>query len=100
MEEKGICSICKAEFDYGDMYEYRGAISCENCFEKLQEIRNAEREQIIEEEKHKTDRFKGIDLSDSVIGKANRKILKRDIEIAKKESSRLKYYNQSGKPNN
>lgn len=34
-------------------------------------------------------------MSDSQIGKANREILKSDIEIAKKESQRLKNYEGS-----
>jgi neutral trehalase len=86
------CSGCGTKLSsWGTTYEYRGAYSCENCFEKVQENRDFERQQIIEEERHKTDRF-NLDMSDSVIGKANRDILKRDIEIAKKESKRLKDY--------
>lgn len=36
--------------------------------------------------------FKGLDLSDSVIGKANREIFKTQIEIASNESVRLNKY--------
>lgn len=86
------CSVCKQKFEYGEMYEYRGAISCEGCFDKLQQIRDHERSEIISEENHKTEKFRGLDMSDSRIGKANRQILKSDIEIAKKESSRIQNY--------
>lgn len=92
MEDLEYCPICGKEEEYGQMYEYRGAISCGDCFEKLQEKRDAQRAEIITEERHKTDRFKGLDLSDSTTGKANREILKRDIEIAKKESKRINDY--------
>lgn len=88
------CSICKEEFEYGEMYEYRGAISCEACFDELEKVRNFERAEIIEESRHKTDRFKGLDLSDSTIGKANKRILAAEIEIAQIESERLKAYEQ------
>lgn len=93
------CSVCKKEFEYGSMYEYRGAVACEGCFEELQVKRNAERNQIIEEEKHKTDRFKGLDLSDSATGKANKEILKADIEIASKESKRISDYENAKSTN-
>lgn len=92
MDELVECTICKKEFRYGTMYEYRGAISCWDCFDKLQVKREAERQGIIAESRHKTDRFKGLDLGDSQIGKANRTILKADIEIAKKEGKRIRDY--------
>lgn len=92
MNELTRCPICGESFEYGSMYEYRGAISCSDCFNELQQRRDFERQQIIEEERHKTDRFKGLDLSDSSIGKANRGILKQDIEIGSKESDRIKDY--------
>lgn len=92
MEKKVKCSICKTECAYGGMYEYRGALSCEKCFDELQAKRDAERQQIIEEEKHKTDRFKGLNLSGDIIGKANKEILQSDIEVAKKESKRINDY--------
>ena len=86
------CSVCGKEQEYGDMYEYRGAISCENCFDELQRIRDRDRAALIEEERHKTERFRGLDMSDGVIGRANREILKQDIDIAKRESARLHHY--------
>lgn len=97
MEDIVKCPLCGREEEYGNMYEYRGAISCGDCFDKLQEKRDAERAQIIAEEKHKTEKFKGLDLSDSSIGKANRQILKADIEVAKKESKRIADYENRNK---
>ena len=89
-EEK--CSICDEMFEYANLYEYRGVISCNDCFDELQKRRNFERQEIIEEQKYKTDKFKGLDLSDSQIGKANSNILKQDIMIAKKEGKRIRNY--------
>jgi len=96
---KEKCIICGKMFSYDQLYEYRGIIYCESndCKKKAIERRDGERAEIIEENKHKTDRFRGLDLSDSVIGKANREILKADIEIAKKESSRTKEYEGKSK---
>jgi recombinational DNA repair protein (RecF pathway) len=90
MEDK--CSVCGLEFDLSDLYEYRGEIACKEHFDKMCDDRDIERQEIIMESKHRTDRFKGLDLSDSQIGKANRDILKTDIKIAKKESMRRKLY--------
>lgn len=87
-----ICSECGKEIDGSEAYEYRGIIACENCFSKAQENRDYERAEIIKDSKHRTDRFKGLDLGNSTIGKINRQILKPDIEIAKKESGRRKAY--------
>jgi len=89
---KDTCNICKEEFDLSDLYEYRGAIHCLDCNDKSISKRDAERQEIIEEERHKTDRFRGLPLDDSPIGKANREILKHDIDIANKESKRLTDY--------
>ena len=83
MEELVKCKLCGNEFEYGEMYEYRGHISCGDCFDELQEKVNTQRNQIMEEEQHKTDRFKGLDLSDSTIGKANKQILKLTIYNSK-----------------
>ena len=94
-DELETCPICKNVFELEQMYEYRGALACEDCIEEMREKRDAERAEVIAEQNHKTDRFKGLDMSDSQIGKANREILKSDIEIAKKESQRLKNYEGS-----
>lgn len=79
------CSICKKEFEISELYEYRGSIACEEDFDKAIKNEDFKRQEAIEKSRHKTDRFKGLDLSNSAIGKANRDILKADIEIAKKE---------------
>ena len=92
------CSICWVTYSNYDInekhqiFEYRWALACWECFDKLQEKRDFERQEIIEEENHKTEVFKWLDMWDSIIGKANRKILKRNIEIASKESLRIKSY--------
>lgn len=92
MEELVNCPLCGKEEEYGQMYEYRGVLACCDCIEEAREKRDAERAEIIAEQKHKTDRFKGLDLSDSQIGKANKEILKADIEVAKKEGLRIRQY--------
>jgi hypothetical protein len=94
-DELETCPICKNDFELGQMYEYRGALACEDCIEEMREKRDFQRAEVIEEQNFKTDRFKGLDMSDSQIGKINREILKSDIEIAKKESKRLKDYEGS-----
>lgn len=94
-DELETCPICKNDFELGQMYEYRGALACVDCIEEMREKRDFQRAEVIEEQKFKTDRFKGLDMSDSQIGKINREILKSDIEIAKKESQRLNDYEGS-----
>jgi hypothetical protein len=89
------CSICNKKFDENEIYEYRGMYSCSEHFEEMEEKRNLQRQEIINEEHRKTKDFKGLDLSDSTIGKANRKILRSKIEIASKESVQLKEYEDS-----
>lgn len=86
------CSKCKIELDSDEAYEYRGAIGCDKCFDEVIKSRDFQRQEIIEEEKHKMKPLEGLSFGDSVIGRANREILKGSIEIAKKESGRLKEY--------
>lgn len=87
------CSLCKVELEPNDAYEYRGAISCDEHFDAVCNQRNYERAEIIREESIKTNVFLGLDLdSKSKIGVANRELLSSQIEIAKKESARLKNY--------
>ena len=86
------CKKCKAKLKANEAYEYRGAFSCEEHFDEVIEMRNFERNQIIQEENNKTKVFKGLDLTDSTIGKANKALLKPRIEIASKESLRLNSY--------
>ena len=92
MEELVNCPLCGREEEYGQMYEYRGALACVDCIDEAREKRDIERAEVIAEQNHKTDRFKGLDLSDSQIGKANKEILKADIEVAKKEGLRISQY--------
>lgn len=87
------CSKCHKELDGYEAYEYRGAVACESCFDDVIESRDYQRQEIIAEESAKTECFRGLDLSpNTVLGKANREILKAQIEIAGKESGRLKAY--------
>jgi len=88
------CSKCNASLEPHEAYEYRGAVACEDHFDEVCESRDYQRREIIAEESTKTNKFKGLDLGDSVIGKANRKLLKGSIEVAGKESQRLKNYEQ------
>jgi recombinational DNA repair protein (RecF pathway) len=92
MDEIVSCPLCGRQEEYGQMYEYRGALACCDCIEEAREKRDAERAEVIAELNHKTDRFRGLDLSDSTIGKANRRILQLDIEVAKKEGKRIRDY--------
>jgi len=86
------CRKCKKSLEPHEAYEYRGAISCAEHFEEVEETRNHERREIIAAESRKTDVFRGLDLGESVVGKANRKLLAPQIEIASKESARLRAY--------
>lgn len=87
------CSKCGKELDGFEAYEYRGAISCDEHFDEVREMRDFQRQEIINEENAKTKVFKGLDLDPgNPIGKANRQILKKQIDIASKESGRLKAY--------
>lgn len=90
------CSVCKKSLEGQDAYEYRGVFSCEEHFDQVTEARDYQRNQIIAEESAKTEKFRGLDLSNSSVGKANKEILRADIEIASKESQRLKDYERPG----
>lgn len=86
------CYKCKKELEESDTYEYRGALSCWEHFEEVQASRNYERQEIMIEENHKMKPLEGLSFGDSVIGRANRQILKGSLEIARKESGRIKAY--------
>mgnify|MGYP003118584067 CR=1 FL=1 len=90
------CMICHEELEAIDTYEYRGAYSCADHFELVQARRDIQRQEIIAEESAKTECFRGLPLDDSPIGKANREILKGRIEVAGKESGRLRDYEGRG----
>lgn len=88
-----VCQKCKSELTESNAYEYRGAIACESCFDDVIEDRDFLRSEIIEMENKKTQVFKGLDLDPtSNIGRANRDLLKKQIEIASKESQVLRSY--------
>lgn len=86
------CQLCKAELEANETYEYRGAYSCAEHFDQVIKDRDFQRQEVMAENNVKTRAFKGLDLSDSPVGKANREILKPQIEIAGKESARLREY--------
>jgi hypothetical protein len=86
------CLKCNKELKSNEAYEYRGAIACAEHFDEVSESRERERREIIAEESRKTECFRGLDMGESVIGRANRKLLTSPVEIASKESGRLKAY--------
>lgn len=86
------CSVCKKEQPVGKMYEYRRVLACEGCIEEARKNRDHERAEVIEDNRNRTECFRGLDLGDSSIGKANRQILKQQREVAGKESGREKSY--------
>lgn len=86
------CSKCKVGLDDYSAYEYRGALSCADCFDTVIECRDRERNQLIQAEDSKLNRTKGLDLSDSVIGRANREMMKGALEVSSKESYQMKEY--------
>jgi len=86
------CAICKELLDEAQTYEYRGAFACDVHFDELMEVRDDERERIIAQESSKTEPLRGLDLSDSVIGKANKKLLSTRLEMCRVESNQLKRY--------
>ena len=93
-----ICSHCKKPLEPNEAYEYRGAISCDEHFDLVVKNRTNERHQIMEEEDAKLKPLKGMDLDPrSPVGRANREILAPHIEIASKESGRMKRYERSNK---
>ena len=91
------CAKCKKEIEDRETYEYRGALSCENCFDDVIDSRDFERLEIIAEESKKTDKLKGLDFGDNSIGKANRELLKGKLEVASKESHKLYQYERGQK---
>ena len=86
------CSICGKDLDDYTAYEYRGMFSCEEHFDDMLESRDYQRHQIMKEESKKTEPMRGLDFGDNVVGKANTRLLSRQLEIASKESYRLKEY--------
>jgi hypothetical protein len=92
------CSYCRKELEDVDTYEYRGVYSCSEHFDLVQENRETQRLEIIREESSKTEAFKELDISSgTTIGKANRKLLRSKLEVASKETARLKEYERPSK---
>jgi hypothetical protein len=87
------CYLCKKYLDSSDTYEYRGAYSCEEHHDQVIALRSRERQEIIEQEHAKTECFRGLDLDPTTsVGRGTREIMKRQLELAKKESSQLRRY--------
>lgn len=88
-----ICAECGKKIPTSIASEYRGRIFCESHnFEEQANKREFERAEVIEENEHQTAPLKGLSFGDSPIGRANRKILKGAIEVAKKETARTRRY--------
>ena len=89
------CGICKESFSDSDTYEYRGFFFCHEHFDEGIKKVDWRRSEIMQANNAKLSSLAGLDLKpDSVIGKANRELLKAKIEIAGKESGREKDYRQ------
>ncbi|HEN3396959.1 TPA: hypothetical protein ACGJN9_001434 [Yersinia enterocolitica] len=93
MRDKYTCAVCKSEVDGNDTYEYRGFYSCDEHFDELQERVDSKRQRIIDDFDAKSSPLRGLDISPgSVIGRANREILKGPIEVCSKETPIEKEY--------
>lgn len=102
---KVSCANCKKQLwlidEWGsassDLYEYRGAYSCTECFERVAEQRERQRNELISREDARH-RFKeGLDVySDSTVGKHNRRVFKSHLDALKKESVQIKEYERGG----
>ena len=86
------CDVCKNVIPEYESYSYRNGLSCETCLDKLQNKIDYERQQIINEENKKLINLKGLDFGENPVGKENRKLLKTQLEIAQKETNRIKIY--------
>ena len=45
---KNKCQVCKDYFEDSETYEYRGFLSCENCFDELQVKVDFKRREVME----------------------------------------------------
>lgn len=85
-----VCVKCGAKLEDHEAYEYRYVVACEDHIDEVIEDRDRERNEIMQEEERKLAPLKGLDISgDNVIGKANRELMARHIEVSSKESQRL-----------
>lgn len=93
MGETYTCVICHEEFPANETYEHRGMHSCGPHADEMREKREFQRAEIIAEENARLAPLKGLDIDPrNVIGRVNRSVLAAQIEIAGKESQRLKDY--------
>lgn len=87
------CAVCGRNNPGNKTYEYRGAYSCEGCFDKMIEARDRQRSDLIEREDARSRFANGLDVySDSAIGKHNRKRFKHPLKALEKESAQMKEY--------
>ena len=87
------CFKCQKPLEENEAYEYRGAVACGAHFDEVTRSRDLERSEIMAEENSKLNALKGMDLDPrSAIGRANREILKPQMELAKKGNARIKKY--------
>ena len=86
------CKKCNCELDDQEAYEYRGVFSCDEHFDEVIEMRNRERNEIMKAEDNKTKKLKGLDFGDNAIGRENKRLMSRHLEIASKESQQLRDY--------
>jgi hypothetical protein len=86
------CSVCKKILSGWETYVYRGMFSCEEHFDEMVDKRDYQRSEIIKEESAKTEPLRGLDFGDNVVGRANRELLKGELEVCSKESGRLREY--------
>ena len=97
MSEEYQCAVCKEWFSGRDTYEHRGQYSCSEHLDEMRERREFERQEVVADNKIKTEVFRGLDLDPSnAIGKANQELLKGRIEIASKEGPRERNYIEGG----
>lgn len=81
------CCLCKKEMGGNDAYEYRGFTSCPDCFDTVIEKVDIRRSEIISRNAAVTAPLAGLDIHpDSIIGKANRKLMAPTIEASSKET--------------
>jgi|GEM_PF-1056820 len=93
MSELYQCAVCGRSNPGNSTYEYRGAYSCEGCFDQMIEARDRQRSDLIEREDARSRFANGLDVhSDSAIGKHNRKLFKHHLTALEKESSQMKEY--------
>lgn len=59
-DELETCSICKIDFELGQMYEYRGALACGECIEEMREKETFKEQKLLENKNLKRTDLKGL----------------------------------------